>query len=178
MHVHAILYDTDVRKLADGVYAVTVKHIGDDRPYVSEDQLENLVVNGKVTRIVMSKEEVVNGLVVTKPFTEPKRIVAVYIPKEFSSENVTKLEKVDFSNEEVVAYGLDVKAEEMQAPFVMIEFENGELMTITKSEFAGEKAVKVSPMKKKKKKKSTKGEKNARKAGKRSKKSKAKSTSS
>ena len=177
MHVHAILYDTDVRKLTDGVYAVTVKHIGDDRPYVSEDQLENLVVNGKVTRIVMSKEEVVNGLVVTKPFTEPKRIVAVYIPKEFSSENVTKLEKVDFSNEEVVAYGIDVKAEEMQAPFVMIEFDNGEFLTLTKSEFTGEKAVKVSPMKKKKKK-STKGGRNARKARKRSKKSKAKSSSS
>ena len=177
MHVHAILYDTDVRKLTDGVYAVMVRHVGDEKPYVSEDQLESLVVNGKVTRIVMSKEEVVNGLVVTKPFTEPKRIVAMYIPREFSSENVTKLEKVDFSNEEVVAYGLDVKAEEMQVPFVIIEFENGELMTLTKSEFTGEKAVKVSPMKKKKKK-STKGGKNARKARKRSKKSKAKSSSS
>ena len=177
MHVHAILYDTDVRKLTDGVYAVMVRHVGDEKPYVSEDQLESLVVNGKVTRIVMSKEEVVNGLVVTKPFTEPKRIVAIYIPREFSSENVTKLEKVDLSNEEVVAYGLDVKAEEMQVPFVIIEFENGELMTLTKSEFAGEKAVKVSPMKKKKKK-SAKGGKNARKARKRSKKSKAKSASS
>ncbi len=176
MHVHAILYEQDVRKLVDGVYAVVVKHVGDEKPSVSEDQLESLVIDNKLTRIVRSKEEIVNGLSATKPFPEPKRIIAVYVPAEISGETISKFDKVDFSNEELVAYGLNVRVDEMRVPLVMIEFEDGELAIITRSEFSGEKAVKVSPMKKKKKK-SSKGGKNARKARKRSKKSKAKSAS-
>ncbi len=96
------------------------------------------------------------------------------------------LEKIDFSNQELIAYGLNVNPQELQYPFLIIELGDGRSITVTKSEFSGEKAVKVSPLKEKSKtkkkrsrsKKSKKSsENNARKAKKRSRKSKAKSAS-
>ena len=120
--------------------------------------------------------------------SEPEKKVQEEIAEEVISRIEEKkpiLEKIDFSNQELIAYGLNVNPQELQYPFLIIELGDGRSITVTRSEFSGEKAVKVSPLKEKSKtkkrsksKKSKKSsESNARKAKKRSRKSKAKSAS-
>jgi len=120
--------------------------------------------------------------------SEPEKKVQEEIAEEVISRIEEKkpiLEKIDFSNQELIAYGLNVNPQELQYPFLIIELGDGRSITVTRSEFSGEKAVKVSPLKEKSKtkkrsksKKSKKSsESDARKAKKRSRKSKAKSAS-
>jgi len=123
--------------------------------------------------------------------SEPEKKVQEEIAEEVINKIEEKkplLDKIDFSNQELIAYGLNVNPQELQYPFVIIELGDGRSITVTRSEFSGEKAVKVSPLKeksktktKKKRSKSKKSKKssesNARKAKKRSRKSKAKSAS-
>jgi hypothetical protein len=120
--------------------------------------------------------------------SEPEKKVQEEIAEEVISRIEEKkpiLEKIDFSNQELMSYGLNVNPQELQYPFLIIELGDGRSITVTRSEFSGEKAVKVSPLKEKSKtkkrsksKKSKKSsESNARKAKKRSRKSKAKSAS-
>lgn len=121
--------------------------------------------------------------------SEPEKKVQEEIAEEVISRIEEKkpiLDKIDFSNQELIAYGLNVNPQELQYPFLIIELGDGRSITVTRSEFSGEKAVKVSPLKeksktKKKRSKSKKSKKssksNARKAKKRSRKSKAKSAS-
>ncbi|MCQ4343724.1 MAG: hypothetical protein NO117_02035 [Sulfolobales archaeon] len=121
--------------------------------------------------------------------SEPEKKAQEEIAEEVLSrieEKKPVLEKIDFSNQELIAYGLDVNPQELQYPFVIIELGDGRSITVTRSEFSGEKAVRVSPLKeksktKKKRSKSKKSKKSsesdARKAKKRSRKSKAKSAS-
>jgi len=120
--------------------------------------------------------------------SEPEKKVQEEIAEEVISRIEEKkpiLEKIDFSNQELISYGLNVNPQELQYPFLIIELGDGRSITVTRSEFSGEKAVKVSPLKErsktKKRSKSKKSKKSsesdARKAKKRSRKSKAKSAS-
>jgi hypothetical protein len=156
-----------------------------------------LVAPARIVAVYVGKEEQNTNVESQQNAQGPQGVEAVQQPQVQGNVDVSEiinrigekkitLEKVDLSGEEVIAYGFNVKAEEMEAPFVIVEFADGRTLTLTKSEFSGQKAVKVSPLeelkekrKKRKSKKSKKSskKKNAGKAKKRSRKSKAKSAS-